>query len=282
MALLPLYVADEQGFFSQESITPRWLDVRDPGQAAKVFFTDGADIVVTTFPGLLPAEVRQGGSLRLFCPFNEPSNRPGSYLLVSADSTASTPSDLLDKTIGTYSGQSQRSYAMMVLGRMGLGDADKIRLIQVAPPAQVQALLAGSFDALFTVEPYATTAILQGARIIEAGVRPRYIQDPFWVGAIGVSPGLLRRDASIGGRLLRALNRAVDFIAQNEASARRTLQTRAALDPAVAQRCALYTWVPTPNQAQLLQVQQGVDKLVSAGVLDKPISVSSLFVGVTP
>lgn len=38
MGILPLYVAEEKGFFSQEGIRVQWLDVKDPGQAGKLFF----------------------------------------------------------------------------------------------------------------------------------------------------------------------------------------------------------------------------------------------------
>ena len=43
MGIMPLYVAEEKGFFSKWGIALQWIDVKDPGQAGRVFFSDGAD-----------------------------------------------------------------------------------------------------------------------------------------------------------------------------------------------------------------------------------------------
>jgi len=151
MGILPLYVAEEKGCFKQAAISVKWLDVKDPGQASKLFFPGQADVVMTTFANLIPAEVRKPGTMKLLFPIYESAAAPGSFILVRPDSRIRTVRDLRGKTLGTYSGPSQKTYAFMVLRKLGFREPDDVRLVQVATSAQVQGLFGGSYDALFTV-----------------------------------------------------------------------------------------------------------------------------------
>src|SRR4030043_447 len=63
MGLLPLYVAEEKGFFEKYNIRIKWIDVKDPGQAEKAFLAGHADLNITTFASSLQAEIRQPGTL---------------------------------------------------------------------------------------------------------------------------------------------------------------------------------------------------------------------------
>jgi ABC-type nitrate/sulfonate/bicarbonate transport system substrate-binding protein len=280
MGILPLYVAEEKGFFSKNGISVQWIDVKDPGQASKLLFSGQADFFMTTFANLLPAEVREPGTIRLLYPIYEPSGHPGSFILVGPDSQISNVQQLRGHTLGTYSGPSQKAYALMVLRKLGLREPDDVRLIQVASSAQVQGLLGGSFDTLFTVEPYASTAISKGAKVVEGGVRTKYISDPFWLGSAAVLTSFAKEQPEVVKALLNGLADAAKYISEHDAEAREILARRTNTELPVAQRCALYTWVSFPSTKDLGQIQQHADLLFSEKLIDKPIAVTNLFEGV--
>lgn len=279
MGILPLYVAEEKGFFKQQGLTINWSDVRDPGQAEKLFTSGQSDLMMTTFANLLSVEVRQPGSIHILFPIYESSDKPGSYILVKPDSSIKTIQDLRGKSLGTYSGPSQKGYALIVLRKLGLREPEDVRLVQVASSAQVQSLFGGAYDALFTVEPYGSTAISQGARVIDSGVRTKYITNPFWLGSVAVSASLAKQQPQRVNAILNALEQASKYIVEHDAEAREILARRTGIEGPVAQRSALYTWVAHPSKQDIMQIQEHVDLLVKEKLLDKSVDVSAILDG---
>jgi ABC-type nitrate/sulfonate/bicarbonate transport system substrate-binding protein len=279
MGILPLYIAEEQGFFRKQGVELRWIDVRDPGQAEKLFHAGQADLIMTTFANLMPAEARLPGTLRLLYPICELSSRPGSFILVRPDSDITSLQDLRGKSVGTYSGPSQKAYALIVLRKLGFKEPEDVRLVQVASATQVQGLFGGSYDALFTVETYGSTAVANGARVLEEGVRTKYISDPFWLGAAAVKSSWARENPAGVEAVLKALEEAAAYIEAHEPEARDTLARRTQTEPAVARRCALYKWVPHPTRQEIEQIQAHVDLLADEKLIEKKIDVEPLFMG---
>jgi ABC-type nitrate/sulfonate/bicarbonate transport system substrate-binding protein len=237
---------------------------------------------MTIFANIIPVEARKPGSLRLLFPASETRSDPGSYILVRPDSPAKSLADLGGRTLGTYSGPSQKAYALMVLKKLGYREPEDVRLIQVAPSAQVQGLFGGSYDALFTVEPYASIALEKGARPIATGVRTAIISDPFWLGAATVPTGVADAQPSLIPKLLRALGDAVRYIRTHEPESREVLARRTGTDAAVARRSALYNWVAYPSADQLDQIQDAIDLLHREKMIDAPVDVRALFSGIDP
>lgn len=280
MGILPLYIAEEKGFFAQQNIEIHWIDVRDPGQAEKIFHAGEADLIMTTFANLMQAEVRKPGVIRLLFPIYESSEEPGSYILVPPQSKIRRVAELRGKTLGTYSGPSQKAYALIVLKKLGLREPIDVQLVQVSSATQVQGLLSGSFDALFTVEPYGSLAISKGARVLESGVRTKYISNPFWLGCVAIATSLAKNSPHTVEAILKALENAAAYIKVHENDAREILAKRTDIDSDVARRCALYTWIPHPNAPAMRQIQEGIDLLAREKLLDRSVDISTMFEGI--
>ena len=167
-----------------------------------------------------------------------------------------------------------------MLKRLGYRGPEDVRLIQVAPSAQVQGLFGGSYDALFTVEPYGSIALEKGAKPLATGVRTEFISDPFWLGAAAVPTGVADAQPSLIPKLLRALDGAAKYIRAHEAESREVLARRTATDAAIAQRSALYNWVAYPSAEQLDQIQDAVDLLYREQMIDAPVDVRTIFAGI--
>lgn len=279
MGILPLYIAEEKGFFRQQHIEIQWVDVRDPGQAEKIFHAGEADLIMTTFANLMQAEVRKPGLMRLLFPIYESAEEPGSYILVPPDSKIKSLDDLRGKTLGTYSGPSQKAYALIVLKKLGLREPEDVHLVQVSSATQVQGLLGRSFDALFTVETYGSIAISKGAKVLESGVRTKYISNPFWLGCIAVSTSLVMNFPEVVEALLKAMENAATFIRTHEKEAREILARRTGTDLSVAERSALYTWITHPTPQDIRQIQEAIDLLAKEKLLEKGVDISVMFEG---
>jgi ABC-type nitrate/sulfonate/bicarbonate transport system substrate-binding protein len=275
MGLLPLYVADEKGFFANHQIKVEWIDVPDPGQAEKTFLAGYADMHATTFANALLAEVRQPGTLKLLVPAAETSDHPGSYLLLNKDANINSIDDLRGKRIGTYSGPSQKAYAQIFLSKQGLTIGKDYELVQVASSAQIQSLFGGAFDALFTVEPYGSVAINQGAKVLIDGVRTKFIANPFWVGAFVVKNDFARNDENMR-KIVSALDEAIAFIKTNNPDSREILAKRTSIQVDVASKCQLYNWVTKPTENDVTQIQSLIDLLVAEKLLEKNVAVRPL------
>ena len=278
--LLPIYVAEEKGMLEANGLAVRWIDVRDPGQGAKLMAAGKADLILSTFANLMPMEARQPGTLRFLFPTSETRSDPGSYVLVRPDSSIKTLQDLRGHSVGTYSGPSQKAYALIVLERLGYRVPEDVQLTQVSTSAQVQGLFGGAFDALFTVEPYGSIALENGARAIATGVRTAIISDPFWLGAGAIPTKVANAQPALVAKLLRALDDAVRYIESHDAEARAVLARRIGTDAAVAERSALYQWVAYPDARQLEQIQAAVDLLHSEELIEAPVAVRSVFAGI--
>jgi ABC-type nitrate/sulfonate/bicarbonate transport system substrate-binding protein len=280
--LLPIYVAEEKGMLEANGLAVRWIDVRDPGQGAKLMAAGKADFILSTFANLMPMEARQPGTLRFLFPTSETRSDPGSYVLVRPDSSIKTLQDLRGHSVGTYSGPSQKAYALIVLERLGYRVPEDVQLTQVSTSAQVQGLFGGAFDALFTVEPYGSIALENGARAIATGVRTAIISDPFWVGAVAIPTDVANARPTLVPKLLRALDDAVRYIEAHDAESRAVLARRTGTDANVAERSALYQWVVYPDARQLEQIQAAVDLLYREKMIEAPVAVRTLFAGIRP
>jgi len=275
MGLLPLYIAEEKGFFNKNNIQIEWVDVKDPGQAEKSFLAGHADLNITTFASSLQAEIRQPGTLSLFIPICETSDKPGSYLLVPKDSKITSTKQLKGKKIGTYSGPSQKAYAQIVLGKLGLKIDQDYEMIQVSSSSQIQALFGGTFDVLFTVEPYGSVAISQGAKVLENGVRTKYINNPFWVGSFVVKKEFTL-DKKKMNQFITAIDEAIKYISENETESRAILSSRTNIEKDVASICYLYNWIIKPSDSNIDEMQDLIDLLISEKLLDKNVDISTI------
>lgn len=278
--LLPVYVAEELGMLEANGLAVRWIDVRDPGQGAKLMAAGKADLTLSTFANLVPIEARRPGTLRFLFPTSETSEDPGSYMLVRPESPIRALGDLHGRTVGTYSGPSQKAYTLIVLERLGYRVPQDVRLTQVSPSAQVQGLFGGAYDALFTVEPYGSIALENGARAIATGVRTALISDPFWLGSAAIPTEVAKARPTLVPKLLRALDEAVRYIESHDTESRAVLARRTGADAAVAERSALYHWVAYPNASELEQIQAAVDLLYQEQMIERPVAVRNLFIGI--
>ena len=275
MALLPLYVAADEGIFEKYGLKVEWIDVANPGEGRALVLSGKADLTLSTFANLLAAESRESGHIKLLLPFYEAINQPASYLLMGTDTTLKIDK-LYGKKIGTYTGPSQKAYAKIVLHELGYNMPSDIDIIQVSTSAQIQSLFGGVFDVLFTVEPYGSTALSKGAIALDSGIRPKYIANPFWVGAVAISTDFVKNNEGITDRINTIFNETLLYMEREPEKVRDILVNRCRISPEIADGVALYTWVANPTREDINEIQDHSDLLFEYELIMRPIRIENI------
>ena len=174
------------------------------------------------------------------------------------------------KKVGTYTGLTQLQTLKLILDRY-MDSGKDVEILQVEPRLQVQALAAGQFDALFSIEPYISLALAEAnASIIEWNAREKEIVSPFWAAGTVVSRRFTERRPRDVEKLIRSLEKAALKIQRDEAASRKILEKYTPLREPITSGVGLYMWLPVGKEdrdafrrlAVLLQ-QAGVTKAVA-------------------
>ena len=278
---LPVFVAEELGLFEKHGLEVALVRANNSSEALIALLTKQVDAVGgLTFGVHFPAEVQDPGQLTLFQPFAETDRSVMSYLLAGKESGVTSIQDLKGRRIGTYTGASQLVFLKLFLEKVGLDPERDVRIIQVAMELQAQALEAGQFDVLFTIEPYGTIAIKKaGARTVLENPRSKYILNPFWVGAAAVRTEFVSTHPTVVRALEESLDDALLEIEKDPVAMKKLLPKYTPIDEELALASGLYTWYPLGEVEEGFEsIQQLADLMHNFNLIDEPIpSVRSLF-----
>jgi NitT/TauT family transport system substrate-binding protein len=275
---LPLFVALENGYFKKRGLEVEAVKCGDSSEAMNLLLSGHIDAVAhLAFSVFWTAEEKASGRFKVFLPCYETGDSPVSYLLVRSNSPITNLTQLRGKKIGTITGITQLVYLKLLLEDLKIDPKKDVTIIQVTPTLQVQALQAGQFDALFTVDPYGTIILQKGmGKLLLTNPRSKHIVDPFWAAAAAMSSKLASHpnEAII---LYEGMAEAVDFIRKDEIGAKSILPKYTPLDVNIASKVGLYKYAKIDEQLDFSKVQELADKMQNYGALNSNIDVKSMF-----
>ena len=276
---LTAFVAKEKGFFDEEGLDVEMVKFETVNDAMGALVTDKIQLSMAGYPTMFALEAASPGGFKMFGHAFETNERNQHALLVPVNSTVQSIEGLNGKRIGTYTGSTQKLYISLIMKKLGFQEGTDYEIVQVATPLQVPALAAGQFDALLTIEPYVTIAKDKGvATVLIQNPRGKYVLDPLPAGPAGaVSTKLLERDAATAQKIVRAMDKAVAYINENEAEARKALAKYAPIDEQTALRIGLYNWRVQPSAGDKQDVQKMADVFFENGELKKRVDTQSLW-----
>jgi NitT/TauT family transport system substrate-binding protein len=275
---LPFFVAVEKGYFKQHGVAVEPVKCNDSSQALNALIAGQVQALAgITLSSYWAAEQEGSGRLKLFLEHYEDADEPYSYLLIPKNSSIKDPLELKGKKVGTYTGVSQLLYLRLYLKKLGL-EADKdVTVIQVGSDLQIQALGAGQYDALFTVEPYGTIAVMKGiAKVLVTNPRTKAIQNPFWSAAAGVRTDYFAQNREVVASLYKGLADGVRFIRSNSTAAKAYLPKYTPMEPDVAAKSGLYRWVLVDESLDKRGIQELADLMAANGVLRKTVNANAM------
>lgn len=279
IASLPLFVAMEKGFFAQAGLAAEPVEFATAEAALDALkYNDVEAVAGAPLWAYLKLDDAEPGELKIFLPAHESPEEPVSFILVKPASPLKELMDLQGKIIGTYQSELQENNLRALLEEAGFKPGEDVIIKTVPPARQFEALRTGEVDALFTIEPYAAVAQTHSiARVLAAGVRPRYLGNPFWTTASAFSARYLRTDAETAAKIYRALKDAVLFIRKHPAEAKALMANYILIDAQSSQRCGIYRWKLLTEETDLAQLRVAALTMHTTGILRKKPDAAALF-----
>ncbi len=223
----PLWVADRQGFLAAEGLRATLKPYPTGKLCLEAMLRGEAEVATVAETPIMFAGLA-GTPLRVIANLASSTEHA---VVARADRGIRQPSDLRGRRIGVSLGTSAHYFIHAVLTDQGLREAD-VELIDLPVGEQAAALAAGRVDAVATFPPYVTQcqrALGARARTFPAGIRYS------GYGSLVVAPDLLGRRPEVIARLLRATDRAIDWMRAHPEEAQAIVAPVSGSDPAVLQ-----------------------------------------------
>ncbi len=274
---LPYYLASEKGLLDEEKVEVEQTKAAGSGPMLDSLVADQADVAVgLACPNVFSAELAKPGMLKVVCLTVSSPEQGSSAILVHNDSNVKEIKDLQGKKLGVSpAGTTMKAYARVVLRACGV-DPGSVTIEPLGAGAEKEALLSHRIDALLAIQP--TVAILldtKQCRSISDAPLNKYVCDPFPGVAI-----VLRREAFASNpvaeaRFVRAIERAIDSIRQDEPAARQLLSKWTPLPAHLQGTLPLPSFLKA-SEIQAPVLQKLADVLLQEGELKSPVKAESL------
>ncbi|MEK6924430.1 MAG: ABC transporter substrate-binding protein, partial [Candidatus Micrarchaeota archaeon] len=273
---LDFFVAVDQGFFNQSGL-----------QIEPVRFGKSNDLVSAVGAGNIDASAPAG----IEVVFNAHARSPGNFKIVQAAlSTRNTsttrlvvlnnsPITLLEqvegKRVGIMTGTNHKTLFRLALQKRI--NVSTITFVELATELQLNALQAGSIDALVSLEPIGTLAERKlGARLVESNFIATGLFTPMPNAAALVSTRLERENPAAARAYAKALANAAEFSRENPVEAKRSFAKWIKLDEGTAVATGEYPYAPyyALDDANL---QRMADLLFENRILEKQVDARELY-----
>lgn len=229
---LPFWVAQHEGYFDDQGIEVEYTKIENIATLPPALGSS-FDIVLST-PTLAISSTAQGiPVVEVTGSSVESAETPGSFLIAGPNSGVTDVSQLEGKTIGVLNETGTLHTATLYWLKQEGVDLDTLNIVQVDGPAQADQVKSGRIDAVETVPPFSGQIEAVGGKVL--GWPYRALADEitpiYWASRKDWAD---KNDGTIQ-KFTAALDQAVDFIANNDADARKILQQETGLpEPVVA------------------------------------------------
>ncbi len=274
-ASLPLFIAEDKGFFADEGIKFQSLPIATSNQLVDAIAANNLDAFIeSSAVPVLAVELQSPGRLKVFSVSAITKKAPFDSLLVKDSSSINKLSDLAGKKIGVFPGSTATTLLKKYLADKGVNTSG-VTFTPVPPQNQLTALQSGSIDVLHAYEPTTAIALTHGGvRQIDGSVYAEML-DPNPQGVAVVSNKFLQEHSAIASKLIRALERAMIFMRDHDAESRQIMAKRLGLDKAVADRSVFLYMLPS-KEIDPVVFQKYADMLTNLGELKGSVAVNQM------
>jgi len=254
VASLPLFVAEDMGFLKEEGVEFKSLPIGTSNQLVDGLIAKNLDcfIEASAVP-VLAVELQSPGKLKVFSVSEITPQAPFDALLVKTESPIKGLADLAGKKVGVFPGSTATRLLKKHLSDKGV-DVSETTFIPIPAQNMLAALVGGSIDALHAYEPTTAIALTKG------GVRQLYgsvyaeMLSPNPQGVAAVNMVFLREHPKTAKKVIRALERGMAFMKENDAETRKILVSRMKLSEDAAKRCIFLYMLPHSEiRSEILQ-----------------------------
>jgi NitT/TauT family transport system substrate-binding protein len=278
---LPYFVALERGFFKEQNVEPEMTKLMGgpPNVAAMMTNQIEVSAVLVTLEGL-NANVKKPGVAMYIAMNSQTKVWKMEQFVVRNGFPANSIADLKGAKLMSAPGPANLNTAKAILAENGLKDGD-YTIDQLDMGQHVNAMIAGTFDGGYTLEPNASMMIKAGvARSLEAGVISKYIlgnekADAYAAGCAMTSDFIQKRP-EVAKRFAAAWSKAIAFINSNPGEARKYLANNTFTPENVVDMVSMlgYTMAGDMSPQQLTDLQTFADFGTSIGVVPEKVEVA--------
>jgi NitT/TauT family transport system substrate-binding protein len=278
---LPYFVALERGFFKEQNIAPEMTRLIGGPPNVAALITNQIDVaaVLVTIEGI-NADLKKPGVAMYISLNSQNRTYQMEQFVVRRGFPATSLKDLKGAKIMSAPGPANVTMAKAALAAAGLKDGD-YTIDQLDMGQHVNVMTAGTFDAGYTLEPNASTMRKLGvATTIETGVIAHYVLgDPdanAFAAGCAMSSDFIKARPDVAKRFAVAWGKAIDFINNNPAEARKHLVKNTFTPEDVADTVPMIRYVVardlTPKDRA--EYQKFIDFSVTAGTLPEKVDVN--------
>ncbi|HEY7486652.1 MAG TPA: ABC transporter substrate-binding protein [Streptosporangiaceae bacterium] len=271
----PAFLAQEKGIFKKHGLNVTFVPAANPTAIVAAMLSGQQQFGFITDPVLINVNIK-GTPLKCVAPVvgRQPADakRDGTTLIAGKGTGIKGVKDLVGKKVAMVQLNSLNSLDVQTLATQAGVDHKGIQLIQMPFPQMPAALSQGRVQAAIIVQPFAQTAIEQGATIIN---HPNAV---LWAGGTTVCFGALGRYIDQNPDVVKGFNaamrEAILYTKDHESEAKATLVKRMNLPPAAAQKQVLQTdWNPTLTPETIDKIQTYMKQF---GLLQKTMPGSEM------
>lgn len=209
MQTLPFYIAEENGYFSEQDIQVELVPVKSPTERDALMQAGDVDGMLTDLPGVGVFNRDEPQVKIISLAHKAYPNSPQFRLLAAPNSEIENASDLAGVKIGI----SQNTVIEYITDRMLEGSglpAEQIAIEEIsAIPVRFEQLMSGQIQAATLPDPLAQGAIAGGAKlIVDDSDFPQYSQSVlvFGTDAVEAKPNTLRKFVIAWNKAVSELN----------------------------------------------------------------------------
>lgn len=226
---MPIYVAEAKGYFAAEKLDLQITDC-DIGRQCLDRMLKGQAQLATSADSPIVFASLSGAKFSILTTMATMHNF--SKIMTRRGLGIASVADLQDRRVGTFVGTSAHYFLELSLLTAGV-DPLRVKVVPVETTSVGQSLASGAVDALAVFEPFAAGVLNNQAQQVQLLPSKGGQTDTWNVVAAYALNG--QRDAELQG-LCRALDKAIQFIAERPEEARAILHRRLALDHATVDK----------------------------------------------
>lgn len=269
----PLYLGVQEGFFEEEGLEVT-LELAQGGAAIVPAVVSGEyQFGFSNVTSLLVAS-SQGLPLKAVAAGNFTTGTPGEDLgavVAPGDSDVEDAADLAGKTVAVNTLNNIGDTTIRKVVDDAGGDPEAVDFVEMGFPDMPAAVAGGQVDAAWIVEPFVTTAVQQGAKVVASNFAET---DPeLMIAAYFTSEQEIAQDPETVEAFTAAMEKSLTYAEEHPDETRAVLDTYTEIDPAVKEAMVMPRFAPD-LEASSFQVL--ADLGLEYGMFEEPVDVGKL------
>lgn len=272
---LPIFVAQENGYFKDMGLNVTLSNVQDSSQLAQaVARGDFGGGGFSSVSDVFAIEQRQHGTLVIIGENVASIDNPFSAVLIRNDSSVTILGDLAGKKIALFPGPTSLMLSTVAFKHL-TSDNFSFQPQQMPPPLMLEALVSKQVDAAVGYEPFNTLAKQKGlAKVLYPAFYENGVMNNLPGAVMVLSANLVHDNPTAAAKIDHAISKAIMFIKTNNTEARQIMVKYIPIDNSVAMNASISTWYDSSN-IDVKNLQLYADLLSSSGGLQGHVNVTS-------